>query len=200
EGRERRPRQKVGWVGFHIDTKTRKRPNGIWSTFEHEENVVSPPGGLNPPSFSATSTGSKWVFPGPSAPTDWETKIKPMKPLPEFDPVEANRKLDLSQFPDTEAMNQRYRSHPQVRETVWARYKLVRTQWPIKAPGTPLDGKPSPKADVANVTMETYRQTTTCMACHEHAAKSRFVYFLELRVDPAGGGRALEATLKGLKQ
>jgi len=200
DGKEKLTRTKVGLVGLHIVTKTKQRANWIWSTFEHEDNVVSTSDGLNPPSFSAAPTGSKWVFPGPSPPKDWETKIKPMKPLPEFDSVEVNRKLDLSQFPDTEAINLRYRGHPQVRNTVWARYKLVRTQWPIKAPGTPLDGKPSPKADVANVTMETYRQTVTCMACHEQATKSRFVYFLELRVDPAVSGKALEATLKGLKQ
>jgi hypothetical protein len=200
DGREKLTRTKVGLVGLHIVTKTKQRPNWIWSTFEHEDNVVSSPGGVSPPSFSAFPAGSKWTFPGPSTPKDWEKKIKPKSPLPDFDPVEVSRKLDLSQFPETDMINQRYRTHPQVRDTIWARYKLVRTQWPIQAPGTPLDGKPSPKSDVANVTMETYRQTVTCMACHEQAAKSRFVYFLELRVDPVESVKALDATLKDLRQ
>jgi hypothetical protein len=170
---------KVGLVGLHIVTKTKQRPNWIWSTFEHEDNVVSTAGGIKPPSFNSKPEGAPWVDPGPSPPADWEKKVIIGKPLPKLGQVEVSRKLDLAMFPATEKINARYRAHPQVKQSVWSHYKLIRTQWPILN-----TGKPAPSKDVANVTMETYRQKITCMACHDTAAKCRFVYFLELHVDP----------------
>jgi hypothetical protein len=113
----------------------------------------------------------------------WET-ARPGNPLPDLGPVQAARKLDFSQFPETEEINRRYREHPQVRTSVWKRYRLVRSQWPING-----SGPPSPASDVANTTMETYRQRTTCMACHAQAQKASFVYFLEVRAFPQDSSR-----------
>jgi len=189
-GNEKDIPTKVGLVGLHIVTKTEQRPNWIWSTFEHEDNVVSSPNGIRPPSFNSKSEGTKWVSPGPTRPDGWEN-IKKGVPLPSLAPVEVSRKLDFTQFPSTEKINDRYRGHSQVRDKVWSHYRLTRTQWPIL--GT---GLPSPRSDVANVTMETYRQTVTCMACHNLAAKSRFVFFLELRVDPPTAQQNLRNTLR----
>jgi hypothetical protein len=187
---------KAGLVGLHIVTKTKQRPNWIWSTFEHEDNVVSA-GGLKPPSFTSNPNGTPWAEPGPKRPDGWEA-VQKGKPLPELAPVAVSRRLDLTKFPSTEKINARYRGHKDVVNSVWKHYRLIRTQWPIRAPSTAQDGRPSPNTDVANVTMETYRQKVTCMACHETAAKCRMVYFLELRVAPGPARQNLEAALRRL--
>ncbi len=176
--------REVGLVGFHIVIKTPQRENWIWSTFEHIDNTKSSPDGIRPPSFSSKPDGIPWKEPGPERPKDWQT-IKPGKP-PIPDPVEVARWPQSDSPASTVKIDKGYREHDQIKNTIWQRYRLVRTQWPIKG-----SGAPSPANSVANITMETYRQKTSCMACHAQAKHCHFVFFVEMRVLPPDESRKL---------
>jgi hypothetical protein len=182
--------REVGLVGFHIVAKTPQRANWIWSTFEHVDNLSG-----SHPSFS-----SKADLPFPSTgvqkPKDWET-IKPGKP-PVPDPVEVARWPKSDSPNSTKAIDRGYREHRQIKDTIWHNYRLVRTQWPIK--GGTSDDDFFPENSVANVTMETYQQKTSCMDCHQSATHCHFVYFLEMTLFPEEAGKHLQSVIKDLKK
>jgi len=82
--------------------------------------------------------------------------------------------------PDTDDVNQMVqaglaKTYP---DSVWQNYKLVNVQWALGIavdPEAPLAGPARlpttlPSIPVANTTMETYLQTTTCTTCHVNAA------------------------------
>src|SRR5262249_2253243 len=90
----------------------------------------------------------------------------------------------------TAATNKRYQTA--LAGKVWANYMLVGTQWPTKTKNpavTPPDnfpGKTFPPAfgsatNVSNTTLESYRQSNSCMSCHDSAREANldFVFFLD---------------------
>jgi hypothetical protein len=83
----------------------------------------------------------------------------------------------------TTKTNELYRNHPLVKKTVWRNYQLVMTQWPNQ-PKQGGMGAPFPLSKVANVTMETYLQGSSCILCHAQAIDSDFAWFLKLRAFP----------------
>lgn len=173
---------KVGLVGLHIVQKTASRPQWIWSTFEHVDNV--PPGASNPPAFGFND-GNGQAMPatdpnGGFPPNDWA------KPVP-YNVVRAmpiDTSGNGSSQTSTKATNAGYQK---ALGGVWQNYQLVMTQWPVAQQGVPPEG-PIPasqagtpdltfpgigaQSSFANTTMETWEQKnvgTGCMACHNAA-------------------------------
>jgi hypothetical protein len=206
----------IALVGFHIVIKTEYRPQGIWSSFEHIDNV--PPVGTGdarepdakdvraPYSYNDPSKEQSEVAPPLESPLTQPVGVaNPPKIDP--DPMQVVRKQPIN--PETMAMNRAYWALPEIRDTVWANYMLVATQWPTVTqpsgpqndgryfpgtraePNTPVeiyqlsDGNAALSQNLANTTMETYFQTTpaSCMACHHVVSNSLgrdFVAIMEL--------------------
>jgi hypothetical protein len=161
-------REDVALVGFHIVTKTRERPQWIWSTFEHVDNVPPFPGTdePTPPAnvpFSFNDGSSKKLDPHSPPPISLNNP-----PVGDPLPTQVTRK-QIS--PQTMRINKAYWSRPEIKGTIWQNYMLVTTQWPTRvSPEAPNnDGQPHPEdSGVAksNSIMETYFQGYNCFACH----------------------------------
>jgi hypothetical protein len=105
-------------------------------------------------------------------------------PQPDPKPVQVVRENPI---PDsTQQTNDRYHNHARIKDTVWKNYDLVATQWPT-APQDRGNGKPFPEGKVANVTIETHVQTSSCMTCHgfPNPKSADFVWMLYLRAYPS---------------
>jgi hypothetical protein len=175
----------VGLVGMHIVQKTGSRPQWIWSTFEHVDNVPPPdPGHTGPFTFN---NGAGTPMPDPPNPIPFPPPVQP----PSAFNIVRLKPID----PSTQKTNAAYRAALQ--GTIWANYELVMTQWPIEAnspttPGTPPNTFPGTSipsnGGFANATMETFDQKnvgTGCMACHNLAMKKTdFLWSLEVNAFP----------------
>jgi hypothetical protein len=178
-------------VGLHLVQKTPSRPQWIWSTFEHVDNVAvaaQAPAGTRP-SFNDPAGPQQPDDPGVDIEPDPINAAKPPKPNP--DPVQVVRENPIPE--STAKTNDLYRNHPLVKDTVWRNYQLVMTQWPTQ-PKQGGAGVPFPQSKVANVTMETYFQGSSCIACHTKAMDSDFAWFLKLRAFPPKNAVAETAT------
>ena len=173
----------MGLVGLHIMQKTETFPQWIWSTFEHVDNVSGPHPSFNngtddPPSEMSGDQPLGYNY-------EPDVLEVPFPPSESREPVQVTRALPIPSTPvgySTQDLNQKYQAL--LAGTVWENYELVVTQWPL-SPSLPspydpsfnpgnyedsLAGDPFPQT-AANVTMETYFQTTnSCMQCHYHAA------------------------------
>jgi hypothetical protein len=179
--------EKMGLVGLHIVQKTLRRPQWVWSSFEHVDNVPEP--GTTP------SADRRFSFNDPSRPQVLNPPIPPPPisksnpPSPHPSPMQVIRSKKIAD--STRKTNEDYQAL--LKGTVWENYLLVVTQWP-KFPqpeeenGAPFPGQftgPDPMTNIANTTMETYFQksaATSCMSCHDIARRrgSDFVWFLQL--------------------
>jgi hypothetical protein len=194
----------VGLVGLHIVTKTPTHPQGVWSTFEHIDNVPAP-------QASRPYTFNK----GDGDPMPTSNPITCFDPAkcaqPEPYNVQRITKIhDIGNF-STARTNDKYRAMlaEKYPNSPWRNYQLVMTQWPLKRnrpdldgtpantfPGTTnpaIPGIPNDATAFANTTMETFRQEHVagngCMGCH-NAAKSRdFVFSLSVRAFPRSESR-----------
>jgi|tagenome__1003787_1003787.scaffolds.fasta_scaffold20901893_1 hypothetical protein len=197
----------VGLVGLHIVQKTPNRPQWIWSTFEQVDNVPEPD---SPPNQAATfnnGDGSqmKTLTQLCSAqPTNCPYQISHASPTPP-PPFNVDRQKPIN--PSTLKTNASWQGVLQQQGSVWQFYKLTMTQWPVftdpKQQGAPqpscgvspgCDGSPkntfpgtiagilAPSA-FANTTLETFEQNsvfTGCMACHNSARKTDFVWSIPM--------------------
>lgn len=158
----------VGLVGLHIMQKTPTRPQGIWSSFEQVDNVsigAPPPVGVQP-SFNNPAG------PQVDAP-DGKKLVNILSGLPQSTdvPTQVTRLFPLSAA--TKSTNTNYQDEL---PAPWKYYQLIVTQWPTRTdsepsgqpfprdPGTDLTS--GPRTSVANVTIETATQNTSCMTCH----------------------------------
>jgi hypothetical protein len=172
----------VGLVGFHAVQKTPSRPQWIWTTFEHVDNV--PPAEPGAPGTFAFNDGTPAAMP-----LNNPYSLSPL-PIPTAAPYNVTRIKPIHD--STMATNAAYRKA--LNGTIWQNYQLVMTQWPLKAgmpnlPGTPdqtFPGFPvgtNDKTAFANTTMETFDQRTVrngCMNCHNSTQlESDFVWSLE---------------------
>ena len=195
-------RSDVALVGLHIAIKTKSRPQWVWSTFEHVDNV--PPAGAGEAREpDARDAGAPYSYFDPSKPeklwpplgtadtlpVDWSNPPK-LDPKP----MQVVRRYPI--HPETMALNRAYWALPGVKGTVWEHYMLVAAQWPTSAapPGPDNDGAyfpgrmaPSSAEDesyrstaktqenVVNTAMETYLQDlpSSCMACHQAVSNAR---------------------------
>jgi hypothetical protein len=164
----------VGLVGLHIVQKTANFPDQIWSTFEHVDNVpddpaTAPPGKrwsfFDPASTATPNTKPQCPIPGMS-PCDWQPASSHTTAL--TGPTQVRRVNKVATSPNQPALNQ---INEAVRaalvkvnpNSVWQFYRLVEAQWRDPT------GDFFPPRRVANITMETYKQADSCMACHENA-------------------------------
>lgn len=163
----------IALVGFHIVIKTKLRPQWIWSSFEHVDNVkprTDEPDAKDVPAPYSFNSG---LPPAGLAPVPAPRAISDSNPpSPNPDPMQVARLQPIQA--DTMQMNCDYWNLPEVKGSVWSNYMLVMTQWPT-TPGTPSpanDGGPFPRgvaSTLANTTMETYQQRNgrSCMECHQ---------------------------------
>ncbi|MGB7922955.1 MAG: hypothetical protein WCF57_06895 [Pyrinomonadaceae bacterium] len=171
----------VALVGLHIVIRTSRRPQGLWSTFEHVDNV--PPVGAGearepdakdagaPYSYFDASKPKLGLWPKFGSPGTIPVSIDhPPKIDPEPMQVVRRHPIHLS----TMAMNRAYWALPGIKGTVWEHYMLVAIQWPTRAhPIDPHnDGRYFPEArkeNLVNTTIETYLQDppSSCMSCHQ---------------------------------
>jgi hypothetical protein len=187
----------VGLVGLHIVTKTPTHPQGIWSTFEHIDNVPAPQ--ASPPFTFNKGNGVPMPASNPITVFDPATPPEPYN-------VERITKIhDMGNF-STARTNDKYRAMLAQRDpnSPWRNYQLVMTQWPLKRNRPDLDGGPgntfpgvgnSPIPGVANdatafanTTMETFRQEHVagngCLGCHNAVKNRDFVFSLSVRAFP----------------
>jgi hypothetical protein len=178
--------QKIGLIGLHIVQKTGMRPQWVWSSFEHIDNVPEP--GTIP------TSGRRFSLNDPSRPQVLEPSTAPPSISKSNPPLENPRAMQVIRSKkiadSTRKTNQDYQAL--LRGTVWENYQLVVTQWPKfpqpeEANGAPFPGQftgPDPMTNIANTTMETYFQksaSTSCMVCHDGARRkgTDFVWFLQ---------------------
>ena len=191
----------VALVGLHIAIKTLSRPQWVWSTFEHVDNV--PPAGAGEAREpDAKDAGRPYAYFDPSRPgrlwppfgsadaepVDW-TNPPRLHPAP----MQVVRRYPI--HAETMTMNRAYWALPGIKGTVWEHYMLVADQWPTSAdPPVPTNdgaffpgGKPATDAaedyksvalaqeNLINTTMETYLQDapSSCMACHQIVSNSK---------------------------
>ncbi len=194
-------KSEVALVGLHIAIKTESRPQWVWSTFEHVDNV--PPAGAGQAREpDAKDAGRSYAYFDPSRPArlwppfgsagaepvDW-TNPPRLRPTP----MQVVRRYPI--HGQTMAMNRAYWALPGIKGTVWEHYMLVADQWPTSAdpPAPTNDGAffpgGTPATDAAedyksvalaqenliNTTMETYLQDapSSCMACHQIVSNSK---------------------------
>ena len=141
----------IALVGLHIVIKTTYRPQWIWSTFEHIDNV--PPVGTG----KAREPDAKDA----NVPYSYNDPLKPQRltppEAPELATIAASHPPKIDPEPtqvvrshpinaEIMAMNRAYWALPEIRNTVWANYMLVATQWPtVTQPDDPSNsGQPFP--------------------------------------------------------
>ena len=191
----------VALVGLHIAIKTLSRPQWVWSTFEHVDNV--PPAGAGEAREpDAKDAGRPYAYFNPSRPgrlwppfgsadaepVDW-TNPPRLHPAP----MQVVRRYPI--HAETMTKNRAYWALFGIKGTVWEHYMLVADQWPTSAdPPAPANdgaffpgGKPATDAaedykpaavaqeNLINTTMETYLQDapSSCMACHQIVSNSK---------------------------
>jgi hypothetical protein len=144
-GRSACAKRDVALVGLHIAIKTKYRPQWLWSTFEHVDNV--PPVGVGEAREpDAKDSSAPYSY---NDPAKQQTEIDPPLDSPLAQPVGAGNPPSVDPEPtqvirkhpinaETMAMNRAYWALPEIRGTVWAHYMLVATQWPtVTQPPTP---------------------------------------------------------------
>jgi len=170
-------------VGLHIVQKTPSRPQWIWSSFEHVDNVPERGGALDHAfSFNDGDPTKQQLTPAVAPPPLSPTNLPQESPTP----MQVVRRSPIAA--STLATNSKYQEA--LRGTVWENYKLVMTQWPTNTAlpaGAPFPSaqQPQPPTSTANTTMETYFQqpAASCMRCHDTARANKldFVWFVPLR-------------------
>jgi hypothetical protein len=176
----------IGLVGLHIVQKTPTRPQWIWSTFEHVDNVPpAVPGGSGTFNFN---DGTRRAMP--------KTNPYPIDPLILPTPVPFNVQRLTRINNSTRNTNTVYRNLLKGVGSKWQFYQLVMTQWPLQPsqpniPGTPdntFPGSADSSSAFANVTMETFDQTIIrrgCMSCHDATrSKTDFLWSLNDHASP----------------
>jgi hypothetical protein len=189
--------QTLGLIGFHAVHKTASRPQWIWTSFEHKQNVpdkdqVAARSFEGPYSFYDTDCGDKCAKVNATPPRPWTPD--PALQLKFRKTIEFKSQI-VREIPLTDAAkNMNTIFHDMVKDTVWKNYMLLSTQWPSDFPCTSSHSAdaaaPAPKTDfrkqpdmncapapsfLANSTLETYSQgdipqaSSSCIGCHGNA-------------------------------
>jgi hypothetical protein len=172
----------VALVGLHMVIRTAYRPQGLWASFEHVDNV--PPIGTGetrepdarraraPYSYFDSSKPKLGLWPESGPPPD--TSPVSLEHPPKIDPAPMQVVRRHPIHDSTMAMNQAYWALPGIKGTVWEHYMLVAVQWPTQRyPIHPHnEGAFFPvahKENMVNTVIETYLQDSpsSCIACHQ---------------------------------
>jgi hypothetical protein len=165
----------VGLVGLHIIQKTPSRPQWIWSSYEHIDNV--------PPSRFGERVKFTFHDGGDTKmPAENPLPIAPLAPEP-VKPFNVERPFFARVHPKTELTNYQYQEL--LKGTVWEYYAIVVTQWPRLDGNQAAPVPPSRNGEIpntfpgdgafsafANTSMETFdqgRPQLGCMSCHNRA-------------------------------
>jgi hypothetical protein len=185
----------VGLVGLHIVHKTDRFGNYLWNTFEQVDNTpnnpsspgTAPPGGWGyfNPSQGATNKNTQPKCPDGSAVSascDFQPTSSHLNDKT-GGPTQAWRENLPSKSPNEPALGQINKAmHDALKaikaNSVWQYYELVEAQWQTTAAPQTCEVTKGPnnsnvffpKSGVANMTMETYKQSTSCMSCHAFAS------------------------------
>jgi hypothetical protein len=178
----------VGLVGLHIVQKTPTRPQWIWSSFEHVDNV--PPSDAAAPGTFTFNDGK-----GAAMPTSNPYPLSRVLIPPTAPPFNVTRIKPI--HASTVKTNDAYHAALD-KKSVWQFYQLVVTQWPTTPNAPTLSGipkntfpgsPPNDKTAFANVALETFEQQsvfTGCMACHNATMQpTDFVWSLNDHAFPA---------------
>jgi hypothetical protein len=192
----------IALVGLHIVIRTKYRPQGLWSTFEHVDNV--PPAGLGEAREpDAKDAGAPYSYFDASTP---DLGLWPTFGLPDTLPVSMDHPPRIDPTPmqvvrrhpihaSTMAMNRAYWALPGIKGTVWEHYMLVASQWPTvtrpvdpqndgayfpgltlppDAPRENYQSTDASKENLVNTTIETYFQDppSSCMSCHQSVSNA----------------------------
>lgn len=159
---------KLGLVAFHIAHKTKSRPQWVWSTFEHVDNLAAP-AGIRPtfrdPACDAKACppNNRPLPPGvpvpakpddPAAPPAARYLWSPAAPFAAPNqriPTQVERLTPIQADVDSPGLNAAWQKKLRdvAPDSVWQHYQLISTQWPTKPftrqpgqkPGT--EGNPS---------------------------------------------------------
>jgi hypothetical protein len=184
----------VGLVGLHIVQKTPSRPQWIWSSFEHVDNVprdnrLPPVHGVEPVRFGNSTGTSCPAPPTPIQPFTFNdrsgrrmpTGIPPGYFMDEVQagncpplPVNIERLTPVNE--STKSTNKIWQDKLRERNSVWQYYELVVTQWPDDIDRCGDEGCGAPNHTIpgltklrdsafANTTMETWNQTDIGIGC-----------------------------------
>jgi hypothetical protein len=165
----------VGLVGLHIVQKTRDFPKWLWATFEQVDTSPADPANPGTQNWHFFRTGSPKGLDAPACPTaaspcvDWQPTSSHLTDAT-GGPTQATRLNPIGTSQNQPALDQINQSvMAALREinpsSVWQFYRLVEAQWQRDDTATGF----FPPTRVANITMETYTQKGSCMACHSAA-------------------------------
>ncbi len=178
----------VALVGFHIMVKTRYRPQWLWSSFEHVDNVPPAGAGLarEPDAKDAGAPYSYFdaAHPDRTAPRLGAPETEPISAAnpPRLDPEPMQVRRLHPIHPSTMAMNRAYWDLNGVRGTVWEHYMLVASQWPTQPvpPGPENDGHFFPGLTVdRNTPRENYETADPAAEGKENLANTTLETFLQ---------------------
>jgi hypothetical protein len=172
------PNRLMGLVGLHIIRKLPGAQRFLWSTFEHVDNA---------PDKNAPSPGPHTYFdPSSTQPPNVNPAPPPRCPSTGcyYGPSQLVRDTPL----DPEAVQANSAFHAEIpASSIFRNYELIDVQWPsldyALVPGAqkPVDvnffvpssgASPTPlpiPRPLANMTLESFRQDTTCLFCHSNA-------------------------------
>jgi hypothetical protein len=203
-------KETLGLVGFHAVHKTASRPQWIWTSFEHVQNVpardeVAAHKLRGPYNFFSVSCKGDCTE-NATPPTPWEPNPALELRFRSDDSFKSQIVREIPLTPAARNINTIFQS--MLSNSVWKNYMLISTQWPSAFSCTSLKSKspstPDPKTDflkqpdmtcspaptfLANSTLETYSQgdvplaSSSCIACHSNA-----VGFQRSASNPRPGG------------
>jgi hypothetical protein len=186
--------QKLGLIGFHAVHKTATRPQWIWTSFEHIQNVpdrneVTAKTFHGPYNFFSTNCGNDCPAENATPPRQfWQPDLALNLQFGDTFKSQIVRETPLTDA--ARHMNDIF--HDILKGTVWVNYMLLSTQWPSNFDCTSLKADFLRQPDMtcspaptyfANSTLETYSQveskdgipvgvpiaSSSCIACHGNA-------------------------------
>jgi hypothetical protein len=174
--------QLMGLTGLHILRLTPSTgATWDWATFEQVDNLTPPPPVPGPGGHTPSATLSNGTT-NPAGYNYMPPVVVPGKPLPPGKPVDVSRVTPIQN--ESKTVTAQYQQA--LAGTVWANYQLIGIQAPENPKGSTTTNKgagdcyvagtghdvgaPYQLTDcyLANVSMETYVQSTSCASCHSY--------------------------------
>jgi len=192
----------VALVGLHVVGVTENHPEFLWASFEHDNNAPDLPPGMQPNSSQPVSSSKGFAFYAANTPANAcnpqcvnlqvtdpvKQTVGPVtnvfRQFAQGGPIPAQRGQDITNVNEAarkEMASMGRLKPPQLKETVWANYRLIGTLW-LAQPGTlqpgigPLEVCGVGSVNLANSTLETYFQgpqnnfngnnVSNCFMCH----------------------------------
>ncbi|WP_108866522.1 cytochrome c family protein [Aquimarina aquimarini] len=179
----------VALVGLHILHKTQNQPTWVWATFEHVDNV---PGSSDSSSYNfynenctdttVTLKNGKTVTVTCKANTPPPYYLTDAPPVPiqitRQNPIDPNNakpiNKEIQQAIDS-LYNKSVYQYYELVDVIWAQAYMADPTTPVTSPRNIAPATMTSGANiVANTTMESYIQNTTCYQCHARSTIAPF--------------------------